>query len=201
MACRTVLPLVAVIGGLFAGVAPAHAGTSDPWESVKVDFAAQDATFIIDFPHVPDFNSLDSFGRPADSFQIEIAADPAGPDPLAHLTTLVRGDEIHFAQTLPIRNASPSDFTDPHSGGWGTVRGTVPFTVSGMELSFTTPLSLLNATDGHFAYRIFTLEHGLTQQTVQSQTVPLPSAVAAGGAMLMLAMAYMAMRSRVDSHE
>jgi hypothetical protein len=183
MSRRNVLSVVAAMCGLFAVAGPVQAGMS-AWESVNVDKAAGNATFSINFGHAPNFTTEDSHGRVADSFQILIAADPVGANPFIAPTTVLRGDEIHFTGAIPVRNGSPADFSDPHSGGWGTVRGAVPFAVNGSEVTFTAPLSLLGAADGRFAYDVSTFASGLTAGEARSQSVPLPSALPIGMAML-----------------
>jgi hypothetical protein len=83
--------------------------------------------FEVPFEHIPDFLTVDQTGRPEDSFQYYIAYDPTQhADSGTIQGAVVRGDEIHVAGALRIRNALPSS-TDPTSGGWGTVRTTVPF--------------------------------------------------------------------------
>jgi hypothetical protein len=52
----------------------------------------------------------------------------------------------------------PPDNSDPNSGGWGTIRGSVPFTLDGNILTFSSPLSLISDhiakgnTKGIFSY-------------------------------------------------
>ncbi|HSY41149.1 MAG TPA: hypothetical protein VLA79_16535 [Polyangia bacterium] len=83
--------------------------------------------FEVPFDHIPDFLTVDQTGRPEDSFQYYIAYDPTQhADSGTVQGAIVRGDEIHVATALRIRNALPAS-TDPTSGGWGTVRATVPF--------------------------------------------------------------------------
>src|SRR6185437_10335459 len=184
MSRRICFSIAAALCGLILSALPAQAGMSG-WTSVKVDHGTSDATFSINFGHTPNFDSVDAHGRLTDSFQILIAPDPVSATPFISPTTVVRGDEIRFNAAIPIRNGAPPDFSDSHSGGWGSVRGTVPFSVSGTELTFTAPLSLLGAPDGRFAYDVSTFASGFTKNEVKSQSVPLPPAFAIG--MMMLA--------------
>ena len=184
MSYRNVLAIVVVMGGLLALAGPAGAGVAVLDQSVKVDKAAGNATFSLDFGHAPDFYTVDAHGRVADSFQINISADFRG-NPQASPTTVIRGDEIQFLNALAVRNRSPAS-TDPHSGGFGSIRGTVPFSVHGTNVSFTTPLSLIDAPNGMFSYYAFTMHNGATQAQAEARSVPLPSALHA--AMLMLAL-------------
>jgi hypothetical protein len=181
-----VLTIAALLGGLLALATPARAGISE-FEPVIVNHAAGTATFTIDFPHVPDFFTVDTFGRVADSFQIQITADPNG-SPQINPTTVIRGDEIQFAHALRIRNGSPAS-SDPQSGGYGSIRGTVPFSVNGTDLTFTTPLSLIGAPTGYFSYYAFTTQSGFTTAQVEARSVPLPPALAAALMMLGMGMA------------
>jgi hypothetical protein len=182
MSCRHLLPIVAVMAGLLALAAPAGAGVSVLDMSLTVDKTASDATFTIDFPHAPDFFTVDSHGRVADSFQINISADIKG-NPQLNPTTVVRGDEIHFANALRIRDGSPP-VSDPQSGGYGAIRGTVPYSLNGTVLTFTTPLGLINAPNGTFSYYAYTLSNGVTAAQSEARSVPLPSALQPGMMML-----------------
>jgi hypothetical protein len=83
--------------------------------------------FEVPFDHIPDFLTVDQDGRTEDSFQYDVAYDPTQQaDSGTVQGAIVRGDEIHVAGALRIRNALPAS-PDPTSGGWGTVRATVPF--------------------------------------------------------------------------
>jgi hypothetical protein len=102
-------------------------------------------TFRIVFNRSPDFFRTDELGRQADSFQYFVGSDVPVEPPL--LDSIIRGEEIHSTGLIPIRNAFPPDPT-PGSGGWGTIRGEVPFTLHGPVLSFSAPLSLLTDRTG-----------------------------------------------------
>ena len=120
--------------------------------------------FEVPFDHFPDFLTVDESGRPEDSFQYYLAYDPtqdaaSGTVPGA----IVRGDEIHVALALRIRNALPPS-TDPTSGGWGTVRATVPFKMrfnrdGSAVLSFVASCSDLGIS-GPFAWVLDTFHFG-----------------------------------------
>lgn len=125
--------------------------------------AATDAfEFTIHFSGPPDFMTADSFGRPRDSFQYWIVY-PIDRDPfLPYITpdVLVRGDEIRFGGGIPIRDRTVDG--GPNSGGWGPIRGTVPFVLSGSTLTFTVPRSVLGDPDGRFAYYLGVFSFGGT---------------------------------------
>ena len=186
MSRRSFFPLLAVMCGLLVSAGSARAGFSTLSQSVTVDHSAGDATFTLDFGHAPDFATLNSQGLQADTFEYQIAADPKGANPLgfSNLTTIVWGNDIHSSNAITVRNASPPDLSDPHSGGWGSVRGSVPFSVTGDKLTFTAPLQLLGASDGKVAYLGFTQHYNAEQASATGQSVPLPAAVGIG--MLML---------------
>lgn len=167
----------------------AAGGVSPLAQSVVVNESAGDATFTLDFGHEPRLHTLDAKGDPVDSFQYEIAADPApGEAPLANLTAIVRGSEIGTGDVIPIRLASPPDAADAAAGGWGPVVGTVPFELEGSQLSFTAPLQLLGTADGNFAYRVFTLEDGAISASADgpAESVPVPPAFWTGLAAIAL---------------
>jgi hypothetical protein len=180
-----------------ATASTSQAGMAMFSQSVKVDHAADTATFTIDFPNTPDFQMLNSMGKQVDSFSVEVAANPSGPNPLSlsNLTSVVRGGEIHIAGTLPIRNAQPP-VSDPAAGGWGSIRGAAPFTLKGNELKFTANLNTLGAPSGNFAYRVFTEHGGTITGSAQSSSVPLPTALTAGLMMLGIGMVVSVAKSR-----
>jgi hypothetical protein len=158
-------------------------------QSVRLDEALSAAQFSITFSRAPDFTTLDSDGRRADSFQYEIAPDftSISQASFENITAIVRGDEI-TRHLLPIR-AGINDGVDPSlaSGGWGPVRATVPYSLHDDTLSFLAPLTDLDALDGVFAYRVFTTQFGDTVSLVSgSSAVGLPPAVWAGGGMLLI---------------
>ena len=159
-----------------AGAAPALGGIHIEAESVEVDRAAGVARFRARFDSVPDFRTLDEFGRVADSFQYEIDDDwraPVGLPPEG-LDAIVRGDEIHVADALRIRDTGfvTGPDPDPVAGGWGAIITEVPFELNGRELRFEAPLAAIGDDDGYFAYRLFTTEFGLTVDEVESRLLP-----------------------------
>ena len=133
---------------------------------------------------------VDSVGRHVDSFQYEIVPNtslPISHFALEDVRAVIRGDEIGSGQTIPIRNGfqNGSD-PNPASGGWGLVRGTVPFNLQGSEMKFSASFNLLDTVDGGFAYRLFTTNFGSTVTEVTGVSVPLPPTLPAGLAMLAL---------------
>jgi hypothetical protein len=121
-----------------------------------------EVTFRIVFNQVPDFSAAGPLGPQVDSFQYFIVGNPSLPYP-SNYVSIIRGGEIYSTSDLiPIRNAVPPDTSDPMSGGWGTIRGEVPFTLSGTRLTFVAPLSLIsNSTDaGSVDFRLETYAYG-----------------------------------------
>lgn len=162
-------------------------------QSVQIDSAQGSATFDLQFNHKPDFYSIDSFGRPADSFQYEVNPEWSGNKRdlqlgFGQFRDVIRGDEIHTSAKLLIRDASTPAHPDPNAGGWGPVVASVPFQVNGEQFTFNLPLHDLRASKAAFSYDVFTTSFGATvsefQGTAQagaaSQSVPLPPAAWAG---------------------
>ena len=149
-------------------------------QSAVYDPATGQVTFTLTFNRAPDFQSVDSLGRQADSFQYFIVGDPSLSYP-NNYDTIIRGEELHMSSpVLRVRNATPTDPTDPPSvsGGWGTVRGEVPYQLNGNVLTFSTPLGLISdhSTDGHFSYDLELYQYGgLTQSLHGLQSVVLPT--------------------------
>ena len=173
--------LVLWITGLSLCQARVHAQFRLVSESAVSDPQTHAVTFTIAFNQPPDFFTLDMDSIPANSFQYFIFGDQSLPYP-GYFDAIIRGDEIHLAGALRVRNAAPSS-SDPSSGGWGSVRGTVPYTLTGDRLAFTTPLSLISdhSLDGLFSYQVESYEFGTTTQSVignSSLVVPEPGPLA-----------------------
>ena len=121
--------------------------------------------FALHFNRMPDFFTLDANQRQADSFQIFVALNPATPNPAnpQSVDVLIRGDEIHLAKSIRIRDARPAT-ADPSAGGWGALRGTVLYQLQAEGdgtawLSFDVTYSLLGIA-GQFAYALETYNYG-----------------------------------------
>jgi hypothetical protein len=125
--------------------------------------------FGVTFNHAPDLYTVDQSGRVRDSFQWYIAYDPStNPEASDRPGAVVRGDEIHVAHGLRIRNKLPSS-SDPTTGGWGTVRATVPFDIR-VNLNGTAVLSFVASwTDlgisGPFAWAVDAYNFGAAQDS------------------------------------
>ena len=184
---RRLLFFIAVIVGLGSGAA--HAGAIDfriVSQSVAVNQAQKSATFEVQFSRVPDFSEQDNSARQADAFQYEIDGNWNGvktaPISFNDIDAVVRGAEIWEGNGLPIRSRDGNGGV--FAGGWGPVREFVPFTLSSDTLTFTTSLSTIGNTNGHFRYRVFASSNGqLTNESVGA-VIPLPPAIAGGMVLL-----------------
>lgn len=174
---RMSLALVAVLSLGVWHVGSAVAGIEIVSESAAVDRDAGIVRFSLELSGSPDFWTLDEFGRVADSFQYEIDGNweaEVGLPPEG-LDAVVRGDEIHAAEGLRIRDANfgVTPDTDPIAGGWGGVRAEVPFQLDETWLTFEASLADIgDEGDGYFAYRVFTTEYGLTTSRVETRLLP-----------------------------
>ncbi|MDB5333385.1 MAG: proteinsorting domain [Phycisphaerales bacterium] len=191
MSCRRAAFVLAVCaGGLFAGIVPAASGgLTIISQSATADARDQKVIFELTFNHPPDFTTVDSRGRAQDAFQYEI--DPNSLDinqsSFLNIRSVIRGSEIGNGNVLPIRDGFQSGVDpNPAAGGWGPVRGTVPFTLTGSRLTFAPTFSDLDARDGAFAYRVFTTNYGATASEASGRSISLPPAMQAGVAMLSL---------------
>ncbi|OKH29505.1 hypothetical protein NIES2101_43295 [Calothrix sp. HK-06] len=120
--------------------------------------------FTINFNRTPNFLLTDEFGRQADSFQYFIEADGEfpiwrGSPYYSELDAIVRGEEIHVSGNIRFRKALPSS-SDPNSGGWGDILGSVPYTLNGNTVSFSAPPQLFGDSDGFFSYGLLWTEFG-----------------------------------------
>lgn len=148
-------------------------------ESALVNLDTQSVLFTINFNEVPDFFSVDTFGRQADSFQYFIEADGEfpifrGSPYYSELETIIRGEEIHIAGDIRVRNIFPNGIAQPNSGGWGSIRGSVPYTLNDTTLNFSVPLQLIGDDDGLFSYRLEWYEFGAIQDFKDNKSVFAP---------------------------
>ncbi|MEH2139003.1 hypothetical protein [Nostoc sp.] len=154
-------------------------------ESAVVNLDAKEVLFTIDFNRVPDFFALDQFGGQADSFQYFI--DPSGelpifrpPSAYSNLSSIIRGEEIHVSGDVRIRDVFSVGPSEPNSGGWGKIRGSVPYSLDGTVLKFSAPLQFIGDSDGLFSYRLELYEfgrwNGLTNENKSTiASVPEPN--------------------------
>jgi hypothetical protein len=175
--------LISVVGvGIAALLAVPGAGAQAPSpftvlsESAVFDPATGQVTFMLVFNRRPDFQTEDSIGRQADSFQYYIVGDASLPYP-ANYDAIIRGDEIDLTSgLLPVRNSAPPD-PDPDAGGWGTIRGVVPYSLDGNVLIFSTSLDLISdhSVDGTFSYELLLTQYGASTQFLRGESVVRPS--------------------------
>ncbi|MCG8348693.1 MAG: hypothetical protein MI924_13060 [Chloroflexales bacterium] len=131
--------------------------------------------FMILFNQPPDFFTVDEYGRQAHSFQYFIIGDPDLPYPEKY-DSIIRGGEIHITgNMIRIRNATPYS-NDPGSGGWGTLRGVVPYYLHGNLLTFSVPLDVLSdsSLDGRFAYHLQSCQFGASTKLFKNHTIVRP---------------------------
>ncbi|MEH1931837.1 hypothetical protein [Nostoc sp.] len=134
-------------------------------ESAVVNLDAKEVLFTINFNQVPDFFTVDKFNRQSNSFQYFI--DPSGelpifrpPSAYSNLSSIIRGEEIHVAGDVRIRDVFSVGPLEPNSGGWGKIRGSVPYSLDGSVLKFSAPLQFIGDSDGLFSYRLELYEFG-----------------------------------------
>jgi hypothetical protein len=175
-----------VIGSLLFGLTsgvPAEAALLVLSQSAEVNLASNSVLFQIEFNRAPDFFTTDEYHRQADSFQYFIDAD--GGFPIfkgtdiyySNLESLIREEVIHLGGDVRIRNAWPPDPDLSSSGGWGSIRGSVPYTLSGNVFSLLVPLQLIGDTDGKFSYRLEWYEYGGLQDYIDAEIVPEPATI------------------------
>lgn len=159
--------LVAALVLLVALVVRAHALTLES-QSAEFDPATNLVHFTLVLSGPPDLFTYDSFGRQKDSFQYHVVYDPARLSrALFDMDVVIRAAEIPWnGNVLAVRDRFPYSDGSDHSGGWGPVRGTVPYTLTGSTITFTVPLALLGDSDGTFGYYLMVLQWGGTESAV-----------------------------------
>jgi hypothetical protein len=175
-----------VIGSLLFGLTsglPAEAALMVLSQSAEVNLDSNSVLFQIEFNRAPDFFTTDEDGIQADSFQYYINADGGLPvyRDYSELESLIRGEEIVVGGNVGIRNAWPPDPDWSSSRGWGSLRGSVPYTLSGNVLSLLVPLQLIGDSDGKFSYLLHWLEYGAMQgyieAEIEAEAVPEPATI------------------------
>ncbi|MFB2875589.1 hypothetical protein [Floridanema aerugineum] len=154
---------------------PAQAALMIHSQSAVANLDTQKVIFTIEFNEVPDFFTVDEFNRQADSFQYYIDADGnlpvfGGSPYYSGLEAIIRGAEIPVAGDIRVRNVFPSS-DEPTSGGWGSFRGSVPYTLNGTVLTFSTPLQLIGDSDGLFSYQLLLTEFGGSTDYLDAKSV------------------------------
>jgi len=173
-----------VIGSLLFGltsVLPAEAALMVLSQSAEVNLDSKSVLFQIEFNRAPDFFTSDEYGRQADAFQYYIDADGelslfSGGISYSNLETIIRG-EIHLGGDVRIRNLFPPDPDFSSSGGWGSIRGSVPYTLSGNVVSLLVPLQFIGDSDGKFSYALMWTEYGGAGGFIYAETVPEPATI------------------------
>ena len=177
-----------VIGSLLFGLTsglPAEAALLVLSQSAEVNLANNSVLFQIEFNRAPDFFTTDEYDRQADAFQYFIDADGGLPifkpqigEPYyINIESIIRGSEIYLEGDVRIRNALPPDLDLSSSGGWGSIRGSVPYTLSGNVFSLLVPLELIGDTDGKFSYQLLWTEYGGMGGYIDAETVPEPATI------------------------
>jgi len=175
-----------VIGSLLFGLTsgvPAEAALLVLSQSAEVNLASNSVLFQIEFNRTPDFFTTDEYGRQADSFQYYVDADggfpifKGGEFYYSNLESIIRGSEIYLGGDVRIRNAFPPDPELSSSGGWGSIRSSVPYTLSGNVFSLLVPLELIGDTDGKFSYQLLWTEYGGAGGYIDAETVPEPATI------------------------
>ncbi|MFN8491658.1 MAG: hypothetical protein U0350_28930 [Caldilineaceae bacterium] len=177
---RKVVVQIAVLALLVGipGTAKAEAEIMFVSESAIFDPVTQAVLFTIEFNQAPDFFTVDAFGRQKNSFQYYIVGAPNLPYP-ANFDAIIRGEEIHItSDAIRIRNSAPS-VPDTGAGGWGAVRGVIPFSLKGNVLTFSVPLHLISdhSLDGAFAYQLESYQFGSLTKHIDSHSVIVPGIV------------------------
>ena len=155
-------------------------------QSAIPDGGRRETRFSITFNRAPDFFHTDAAGNPHDAFQYWCDNTPGGFEFAGPDVAVIRGPEIRFNDTIPIRDSINDTKQElPHAEGWGPERGEVPFQLDGDTITFAVPWHMLDETDGRFSYRLFAFQDGTLTNEVAAAIIPLPPAVATGAVLLL----------------
>lgn len=126
----------------------------------------QGAAFSVTFSDAPD-TTLTANGWPRHEFQFHVWHSTASWSP-PQGDVIVRGWEVN-AGGIAIRDPGPED-PSPYSGGWGPLRGVVPFELHGPTVRFLVPWTILGDDDGAFRWRLMVTEDGATTDSRDGET-------------------------------
>jgi len=182
--CRAAV-LMSVLWGLGITAADARAGRIEiVSDSAVADPIGRQTSFSVTFNRPPDFFGFDSLGRANHAFQYFYDSEPTdGPDGIfsGESVVILRGPEIRFRRTIPVRDSLNPDGIDfPNAEGWGPMRDEVDFALDGSTVHFTVPWKALGETDGRFSYHLIALERGDQTSEVSATVIPLPPGARAG---------------------
>jgi hypothetical protein len=177
--------IIAGIAALLGFAAISRADFLLESQHLAYDASTGSANFSLTFNQAPDFNTLNSQGEPADAFQVNFAGIYPTTTPFPrNLTAVIRGEEIHNGNGIPVR-ATTGD-GGPQAGGWGPARDSVPFQLVGDTVDFSVPATDLGW-DGHGGqYRVFSLQYGQQTASETVTLVPTPTALESGLAGLLI---------------
>jgi hypothetical protein len=180
MRARSMIILALSFGLAAFAPAPARALT---WSAHFEQYDPADETFHfkLTFTTLPDWSILDANGYQRDSFQYWItwATHPENPlYPYGNPDVVIRGTELYLGGELRIRDAGPSS-DDPITGGWGPIRGTVPWHMVNNSIYFDVPRTLLGDPDGVVSYYMlcgeFNAPGGFAAGITQTVSGPVPA--------------------------
>lgn len=139
----------------------AYGGLAILAHDVVVDAVSRRSDFSITFDQPPDFNTASAEGYPRHGFQYFYDVDPGGFEFAGEDVRVIRGVEIRFGDSIPIRESlNPSGEEFPGAEGWGSARGEVPFELHAETIHFSVPWTMLGETDGRFSYVLFAFSAG-----------------------------------------
>jgi hypothetical protein len=176
-------PIVACLSFVLAALTPVPAGALTWTEHLEqYDPSTDSFRFRIAFTTTPDWSVLDAYGYQRDAFQYWItwAIQPGNMFyPMASADVVIRGGELHLGGELRIRDGTHME-GDPDSGGWGPIRGTVPWTLTNNTIEFIVPRALIGDDAGIIQYYMLCGEFGAPFAWAAGITSPGPVPVEPG---------------------
>lgn len=154
---RFVLTLTA----LLAVAPPASRAFVIAAHSEHYDAASETFQFSVTFSGLPDLLTVNAYNAEADAIQYWITWETHPTEPLVPWIApdvIIRCSEIRTFGQIPIRDRTGDG--GPGSGGWGAIRGMVPYLLAGPTLSFEVPRAMLGDSDGVISYFLMMLVYG-----------------------------------------
>lgn len=131
--------------------------------------SGQDLLFSLTLTHAINFSTVDSFGRPAESFQWFLAGRNAlRPMNSSEVLYVMRGDELHMDGEVTVCTAHP--FGSGCPGGWGLELADTQMSWNSATRVFTfrVPLALLDGSN--YSYDVISLEYGAESDWLSGAT-------------------------------
>lgn len=158
---RVSRPLILALSGLLALVPLTADALTIVAHQEHFDAERRVFEFSVTFSAEPDLFTIDQVGREKDAIQYWINWGLFPNDPyhtLFESDVVIAVRELRTLGQIPVRDRTGPG--EPGPGGWGPIRGLVPYTLVGPTIRFEVPAAMLGDDDGVVSYYLMMLTYG-----------------------------------------